>query len=136
MFFIALICIIPLFATSQSTLEALQRYPISKYLMVYSERFIKDDTQSGYYFIIDEGRKDIKNTLDSLKGNMVITDSTFYLKDKKGVTVSFESTIGFLNYMNIYGWEFICNQYPGNGVLMKDIPTKEIYVFLLRKTVK
>lgn len=127
---------ISLFAKSQSTLEKLRSVPVPKYIIVYSERFIKDDNKSGYYFVIDEGYKSIQNTLDSIKGNMVITDSAFYLKDNKGITVSFESPLAFLNYMSLHGWDLICNQDLGIAVVMKANPAKEIYSFLLRRNVK
>jgi hypothetical protein len=134
-FSIIFIFIIPLVASSQSSLEVLRNISIPKYIMVYSERFTKDG-KSGYYFIIDEGQKDIKNTLDSVRDNMVITDSSFYLKDKKGLTVSFESSLGFINYMIIHGWELICNNYTGNAVFIRDTPAKELYGFLLRKRIR
>jgi hypothetical protein len=125
---------IPFFSLGQSTLEALRNLPIPKYIMVYSERFIKED-QAGYYFIIDEGRKDIKNTLDSVRRNMIISDSGFYLKDRKGLTVSFESPLGFLNHMSLHGWDLICD-YSSGTALNNSRDNKELHVFLIRKRIK
>jgi hypothetical protein len=125
--------LIPIFSFGQSTLEALRNISVPKYIMVYSEKYIKDD-QAGYYFIIDEGRKDINSTLDSVRKNMIISDSGFYLKDKKGLTVSFESPLGFLNYMSLHGWDLVCD-YSSGTALNNSGNNKELYVFLIRKRI-
>ncbi len=122
---------------SQVVLETLRDRPETKYLRAYGDRFFNQQ-KSEYYFIIDDGQKDIESSVDSLIRNLPIQDSSSYLGYRKGGKVSFNSPVDFLTIMYHYGWELVFDQSVqaienSDGSPASNYRRNKINVFVLKR---